>query len=103
MYVRVIGMSKTLSVPLTTSLSPVAHGVLSALAAREDPAGGAANGVISRLLREELDRLAPGAWDELVHRAAKPGSFDPAELNPREVSAHVAERVGALLRARAGR
>jgi hypothetical protein len=91
----------TTSVVLNTSLSPVAHGVLMAFAQREDPAHAEANGVITRMLREELDRLAPGAWDDLVARAALPGSFDPAELSPREVSVHVASRVGAILRAKA--
>lgn len=102
-YARVIGMSKTLSVPLTTSLSPVAHGVLCALAAREDPAGAAANAVITRLLREELERDAPGVWDGLVYFAATPGSFDPADLDPRQTSEHVAVAVGRALRARSNR
>jgi hypothetical protein len=93
-------MSKTLSVSLTTSLSPVAHGVLCALAAREDPAGVAANGVITRLLREELERVAPGVWDGLVFHA---DALLLEGLSPREVSQAVAEQFSAVLRARSNR
>jgi hypothetical protein len=88
----------TTSVILNTSLSPVAHGVLGALAQREDPAGAAANAVITRLLREELDRVAPGAWDRLVAHGA---GF--ADLPPRDVSRAIAAELGSILRARAGR
>jgi hypothetical protein len=87
------------SVVLNTSLSPVAHGVLGALAQREDPAHAEANGVITRLLREELDRVAPGAWDTLVEWARYPPDGTP----PRGVSKTVAEQVGHILRARATR
>jgi hypothetical protein len=85
------------SIVFNTSFSPVAHGVLGALAAREDPAHGAGNVVLTRLLREELDRVAPGAWDELVHWAAHP----PEQMTPREVSEGVADQVSRVLRARA--
>jgi hypothetical protein len=87
-------MSKpTSSVTLNTSLSPVAHGVLGALAQREDPAHAAANVVLTRLLREELDRLAPGAWDELIARQR----CTPAEVSPREASVAVADFVAERL------
>lgn len=95
-------MPKTLSVPLTTSLSPVAHGVLGALAAREDPASCAGNVVLTRLLREEIERLAPGLWDGLVHQAVHQPTVSGKELGPREVSQAVAEQVGSALRARRG-
>ena len=51
---------------LNTTLQPVAAGVLAALAAREDLKNQAANQVLERLLREELERLLPGAWDKLI-------------------------------------
>lgn len=93
-------MSKpTSSVTLNTSLSPVAHGVLGALAQREDPAHAEANGVLTRLLREELERLLPGAWDELIARQR----CTPAEVSPREASEGVAEFVAERLRARTAR
>jgi hypothetical protein len=79
--------SKPDSCSITTTLSPLAHGVLGALAAREDPSGASANGVLTRLLREELERLRPGLWDALVHGAAGPA------LAPKERSAAVRERV----------
>lgn len=59
-------VESTNRVPLNTSLPPVAHAVLGVLAAREDPGRGAANVVLVRLLREELERVSPGAWGELV-------------------------------------
>jgi len=76
------------SCSITTTLSPLAHGVLGALAAREDPSGASANGVLTRLLREELERLRPGLWDALVH-----GAMSGAALAPKERSAAVRERV----------
>jgi hypothetical protein len=85
------------TIDLSTTFSPVAHGVLGALAAREDPAHGSANTVLTRLLREELERMAPGTWDLLVHQAAESVA---AGATPREVSAAVAEAVGVVLRAR---
>lgn len=71
-------MSKPNSCILNTCLSPVAHGVLAALAGREDPAHGAANVTLTRLLREELDRLCPGRWDHLAaHAAERIAAGDP--------------------------
>jgi hypothetical protein len=40
--------------------------VLLVLAKREDGGRGAANGVLTRLLREELERVRPGLWDRLL-------------------------------------
>lgn len=57
------------TVDITTTLSPLAHGVMCAFAAIEDPAHGAANVVFTRLLREELERVRPGAWIELLEVA----------------------------------
>lgn len=88
----------TSSVVLSTSLSPVAHGVLGALALREDPAHAEANGVITRLLREELERLAPGLWDELIHRAKQ-----DVDAAPRSLSEVTAADVLSHLRARAAK
>jgi hypothetical protein len=93
----------TSSVPLGTSLSPVAHGVLSALALREDPAHAEANGVITRLLREELDRIAPGVWDELVQASLSFTTETIPAPTAREVSCAMADRIPAILRARAAR
>jgi hypothetical protein len=89
------------SVVFNTSLSPVAHGVLGALAAREDPAHGAGNVVLTRLLREELDRTVPGVWDELVHLTDDPEGPPPPQ--PRDVSKLVAAELSRVLRARAER
>lgn len=56
------------TVSFSTSLHPAAAAALAALADREPD--GHASGVISRLVRAELDRLAPGAWDAAMHRTA---------------------------------
>lgn len=56
---------------LDTSLHPAAAAALAALADREPD--GHASGVISRLVRDELDRLAPGAWDAAMREASKDG------------------------------
>jgi hypothetical protein len=79
------------TVVLSTTLDPVAHGVLGALASLES--NGAATRVIERQLREELDELAPGLWKRAQHATA--------DLAPRERSAAVAEMVGDALRGRA--
>lgn len=55
------------TVSFSTSLHPAAAGALSALAAREPD--GSASGVIARLVRAELDRLVPGAWDAAMREA----------------------------------
>lgn len=86
------------SLPLGTSLSAVAHGVLGAFALREDPAHAEANGVITRLLREELERLAPGLWEELIYR-----SKQEVDADPRSLSEVTATDVLDHLRARAAR
>jgi hypothetical protein len=78
------------TVVLSTTLDPVAHGVLGALASLESGKG-SANRVIERHLREELDELAPGLWKRVQHATA--------DLAPRERSAAVAEMVSAHLRA----
>lgn len=90
----------TSSVVLSTSLSPVAHSVLGALAQREDPAHAEANSVITRLLREELDRVSPGTWDELVYAANLPGNAGTA---PRDLSEYLAAKLSTILRARAAK
>jgi hypothetical protein len=89
---------KLKSVALTTSLSPVLCGALAALAAREDPGKARANVVLARLVREELDRLAPGLWDELVYRQSL---TDVDDVGAAEASRTIAELVAARLRARA--
>ena len=83
-------------ISINTTLDPVTHGVLAALAARESPGRAHANVTISRHVREELDRIAPGAWDELVEWAKCP----PEGLTLRDVSQAVSDRVSAILRAR---
>lgn len=90
----------TLSVPLATSLSPLAHGVLSALSEREDPAHAEANSLITSMLLERLEQIAPGAWDQLIYTSKQPGV---ASLEPRQQSTYLAGELGRILRARAAR
>jgi aromatic ring hydroxylase len=80
---------------LNTTLQPVAAGVLAALAMREDLKNHAANQVLERLLREEIERLLPGLWDQLVFGGR------PLSADAREAAADVAELVATRLRARA--
>lgn len=81
---------------LNTTLQPVAAGVLVALAAREDLKDASANQVLERLLRDELERLVPGAWDRLVMTDADCRGFDVKER-----VAMTAENVTDFLAARA--
>jgi hypothetical protein len=85
-------MSRPDKIPLNTTFDIVTLAALAFLASREDPGRGAANVPIRRLVREELDRLAPGAWDELVAAAAEL----PEGLTPREGAA----QLSAILRGR---
>ena len=85
----------TRTVRLNTTLDAVSYGVLGALASREDPERAAANGVMTRLLREELERVAPGLWDRAVAEAAARSSERPPLA-----AAAVAELVAEALRAR---
>jgi len=84
------------AVVLSTTLGPVAHGALAALAARETPGAPAANAVLVRLIRQDLDRVCPGLWDLLVERAAGLSH----ELTPRDVSQAVAEMAAERFRQR---
>lgn len=77
------------TVPFTTSLHPAAAAALSALADREPD--GHASGVISRLVRAELDRLAPGAWD-LAMQEASIAHIDMSTPEGRDLAGSPAER-----------
>lgn len=83
---------------LNTTLQPVAAGVLAALAAREDLKDASANQVLERLLRDELERLMPGAWDRLIK--AESDSFHLGR-DVKERVAEVAELLTEMLAQRA--
>lgn len=70
------------AVVLSTTLEPEYHAGLAFLVEREDLTRGAANAVLCRLLREELDRKHPGIWDR-IRDAAKEL---PDGMTPREES-----------------
>ena len=75
------------SVVLSTTLPPEYHVGLALLAAREDLIRGAANGVICRLVREELDRKHAGTWDQIRAVAREL----PETLTPRQQSEAILE------------
>lgn len=83
---------------LNTTLQPVAAGVLAALAAREDLKNQAANQVLERLLREELERIVPGAWDKLIEVEKK--AFHMG-FDAKERTARTAEVLATMLGSRA--
>jgi hypothetical protein len=98
-------MTKPDKIPLNTTLDPLTCAALSFMAAREDPGRGAANVPLRRIVREEVERSYPGAWDAMVDLAAElttpivaQGRALPAP-SPRELAAQLSD----LLRARAGR
>lgn len=72
-------MTRPASVVLSTTFDPVAHAALAVLADLES-ARGAANVLLERLVRAELERVRPGLWDELAaHRAQLPKGLTPRE------------------------
>lgn len=79
---------------LHTYLDAISAGVLAALSVRDNPTRPSAHRVIERQQREDLERLCPGAWDDLLTLEL------PITERPREHAARVAARVGELLRAR---
>lgn len=55
------------AVQTSTTFPPVASATLLVLARREDGGKGQANGVLTRLLRDELEKIRPGLWDRLLN------------------------------------
>lgn len=82
---------------LHTYLEPTAAGVLMALSTRENPTKPAAHRVLERLIREELERLRPGAWDELLAAAT-----EVPDGTPRERASFIAGRCVEVMRAMGG-
>jgi hypothetical protein len=58
--------TKPNAIQTSTTFPPAASATLLVLAKREDGGRGAANGILTRLLREELERIRPGLWDRLL-------------------------------------
>lgn len=69
------------TVPIQTTLHVVGHAFLSVLAAREDPAREALNTPLMRLLREEAEKIAPGAWDRAISQVDGVIEADPRKLS----------------------
>jgi hypothetical protein len=69
------------TVPIQTTLHVVGHAFLSVLATREDPAREALNTPLMRLLREEAEKIAPGAWDRAIEYAEESKLADPRALS----------------------
>ena len=63
--------TKPNAIQTSTTFPPAVSAVLLVLAKREDGGRGAANGVLTRLLREELERVRPGLWDRLLAEEGK--------------------------------
>lgn len=69
------------TIPIQTTLDVVGHAFLAVLAGREDPTRGAFNTPLMRLLREEAEEMAPGAWDAAIEQAETSDITDPKKLS----------------------
>ena len=69
------------SINVQTTLDVVGHAFLAVLAGREDPTRGAFNTPLMRLLREEAEEMAPGAWDAAIEQAEDSDATDPKKLS----------------------
>jgi hypothetical protein len=69
------------SINVQTTLDVVGHALLTVLAGREDPTRGAFNTPLLRLVREEAEEIAPGAWDAAIEQAESSDTADPKKLS----------------------
>lgn len=53
------------TISITTTFDPVTFAALGYLSSREDPGQCRVNVLLQRLVREELERVRPGAWDRM--------------------------------------
>ena len=81
------------AIQVTTTFPPAPAAALYVLARRDDGGRGAANGIITRLLREELERIRPGLWDKMLAEGERLASARP-KATPTELQSALAAWLG---------